>query len=160
MVPAWRRMRSCDKCRWCCWTYNIKDVPVQRRSLKVVELKPERSHCRHECDKGCDLHGTFFQPVACHGFFCPYLGGEDIHRPDTFQPLLEELGGNMGNYIPAVPQAMDVEFAKKTIRETRTVPAAALFDGNWVRVVLPLDRQPDGSWVTDEMMHARWVITI
>lgn len=150
--------RECDGCRFCCWVFNVAEIPVERRSLKVLELKPERQHCRHECQQGCDLHDTFFQPVICHDFMCPYLGGGDIHRPDTFQPLLEELNGDMGNYIPVVPRAMDVEFAKELIRETRSIPAAVLFDGSWVKLVLPLDRQPDGSWVTTEQLHARWMV--
>jgi len=78
----------------------------------------------------------------------------------VFQPLLEELNGDMGNYIPAIPRAIDVNYASELIRETRTVPAAVLLDGGWVRLVLPLDRQPDGSWIADEAMHARWVVMI
>lgn len=123
-----------------------------------MELKRERTHCRHECEAGCALHETFYQPIICHTFLCPYLGGEDIHRPDTFQPLLMELAGTMGNFIPAIPRAMNVEFACELIRETRAIPAAILMDGQWVRLVLPLDRQPDGSWISDEMMTARWQV--
>lgn len=150
------KQRDCDGCRWCCYIYNV-EVPV-KRSLKVLDFKSERSHCRHERERGCKLHGTPNQPPLCRDFLCPYLAGVDIHRPDTFEPLLVELGGNMGNYIPAIPRAMSIEFAKGLIRETRTLPAAVLFAGEWVRLVLPLDRQPDGSWETNEVLTARWQV--
>jgi len=150
--------RDCDGCRFCCWSFNVSDVPVERRSLKVVELKRELTHCRHECQRGCDVHGTMFKPIICESFYCPYVSGVDIHRPDVFQPLLEELNGDMGNYIPAVSRAMDVEFAKDLIRETRSIPAAIMLEGQWVKLILPLDRQPDGSWVTTEHLHARWAV--
>jgi len=79
--------RECGGCRFCCWTFNV-EVP-QRRNLRVLYLKPELSHCEHECAKGCDLYDRFHMPVVCHDFICPYLHGEDIHRPDVFRDLLE-----------------------------------------------------------------------
>jgi len=119
-------------------------------------LKSENAHCHHECEQGCAIHETLFQPVTCHDFMCPYLHDYPIHRPDVFQELL--ITGDMGNYIPMIPITMDSDEAAERIRTTRTVPAAILLDGGWTKVVLPLDREPDGSWSTNSDMNTLWPI--
>jgi len=62
----------------------------------------------------------------------------------------------MGNYIPMVPASMDIDEAKELMAQTRTILAGILIEGKWLKTVLPLDRQPDGSWATDANMHAKW----
>ena len=146
-------MKLCDGCRWCCYSYNV-EVPERPRSLKVLVFKAENTHCRHECDKGCAIHNTSFQPVICHDFECPYQREYPVYRPDRFQELLQT--GNMGNYVPMVPLSMDATEAEQRIRTTRTVPAAILLEGTWAKVILPLDRELDGSWSTNSDMEALW----
>lgn len=146
-------MKYCDGCKWCCYSFNV-EVPREPRSLKVLVQKPENTHCHHECDKGCAVHDTFFQLPVCHDFKCPYLYGMPVHRPDTLQGVL--MTGNMANYIPMVPLSMDAAEAEQHIRTTRTVPAAILLEGTWAKVILPLDRESDGSWSTNSDMEALW----
>lgn len=88
------------------------------------------------------------QPEMCGAFHCPYQEREGLHRPDSFQETLESLGGNIGNYIPVIPDSIPIETANRLIRETRTIPAAVINGGQWVNVILPLDRNKDGGWVT------------
>src|SRR4030095_3662182 len=102
------------------------------------------------------LHGLDTKPLACQTFRCPFLEGADIHRPDTFQIFLEQVGGNMGNYIPIVPANIDVAEAEEVILQTRTIPAAILMDGQWMKLFLPLDRKADGSWQTDNRSKDEW----
>jgi len=150
-------MRECNGCKFCCWSFNVEDIPHKARSLKVLNFKPEQTHCWHECARGCALHGTFFQPPICHDFQCPYTSSEeDIYRPDTFQALIEELGGNMGNYIPMVPTTISVADARQLITKSRTIPAAFFCNGDWMKAIIPLDRNEDGSWVTTELMLDIW----
>jgi len=108
-----------------------------------------------ECEKGCELHGTEKLPDACDQFQCPYLQGEDIHRPDSFK-FLEELGGNIGNYIPAVPTNVPVSLAESLIREHRTLPAFILLGTEWARVTLPLDRNDDRTWTVKDSDVELW----
>lgn len=110
--------------------------------------KPCLTHCQHECKTGCRIYMRFDYPEACEAFHCPYQERDDLHRPDKFQKTLESLGGNIGNYIPAIPTSIPVDKANRLIRETRTVPAAVMNGGQWVNVILPLDRDKDGGWVT------------
>jgi hypothetical protein len=110
-------------------------------------LKVERNHCPKECEVGCSIHGTAVYPQGCKDFFCPYVMGEQTHRPDTFQKLLEELGGDMGNIIPAIPLVVPVVRAEQLIRKSRTVLANFLLDGGWKRTAIPLDRAANGEWM-------------
>ncbi len=140
-------MRTCNGCRFCCWSFNVEMFP----------LKHEITHCMHECEKGCALHGLEQQPETCRDFKCPYLTGEDIYKPSTFQNVLEELRGNMGNYIPAVATHVPINAAINLIRESRSLPAFILIGNTWLKLILPLDRNSDGSWATnDAAMHA-WI---
>lgn len=97
---------------------------------------------------GCAVHAKPKQPEACMEFHCPYQERDGLHRPDNFQSTLEELRGNIGNYIPAIPTSIPIETANRLIRETRTVPAAVINGGKWVNVIMPLDRDEKGGWVT------------
>lgn len=130
-------MNACDGCKFCCWGWAV-DVPTFGKSAL--------RHCKHECAKGCAIHLKPEKPITCRGFHCPYQEREGLHRPDNFQATLESLGGNIGNYIPAIPISIPVEIANRLIRDTRTVPASVINDNQWVDVILPLDRNRDGGW--------------
>jgi hypothetical protein len=136
-------MRDCDGCRFCCWSFNVHDVPD---TVQGLALKDALKHCSFECAAGCSLHEQTEQPWECQEFHCPYQRGEDVHRPDTFQQVLEESQGNIGNYVPIVPATMDAEAAKRLIKQERCLPAAILVGGQWRSVILPLDRKEDGTW--------------
>lgn len=146
-------MRSCDGCKFCCWSFNVPEVPD---SIKGLGLKPARQHCPHECSRGCAIHDRNNYPVVCNDFVCPYLDGEDMHRPDEFQGVLKELNGNVGAYIPAVPTLIPVQVAKQMIANTRTVPAFILVVDEWMRVILSLDRHPDRTWTVNQEPNDRW----
>lgn len=132
-------MRECSGCRFCCWSWAVPKIN-----------KPELSHCKFECAKGCSVHKQKEQPVECTDFKCPYLEGRDIHRPDSFQATLEELGGNIGNYIPSVLTSIPIDIANQRIRDTRTVPVSVINGEYWVNVIMPLDRDENGGWVTGD----------
>lgn len=135
-------MRKCDGCKFCCWSFKVLDVPD---TLKGIEDKFALQHCQYE-GAGCAIHEQPNYPPMCAGFVCPYLSGADIHRPDTFQQVLEQSKGNIGNYIPMVPTDMLIEDVEQLIRETRSLPAAIMIQNEWTYVMLPLDRRPDGEW--------------
>ena len=135
-------MRQCGECRFCCWSFNVTDVPSEIEGLK---LKPCLESCPYECSGGCSIFGESSRPKECVEFECPYLKGDDIHRPDTFQEVLMELGGNMGNYVPTINISIPKEEAIRKIKETRTVPAGYLLGGKWVETILPLDKNGD-TW--------------
>jgi hypothetical protein len=145
-------MRECSGCKFCCWSFNVHDIPDEVRGL---ELKPAFTHCQHECTAGCGLHNDVRQPTTCREFHCPYQTGEQIHRPDTFQSILEALGGNIGNYIPAIDETIPVDEAIALIQRTRSLPAF-IINGGWERVILPLDRETDGTWKATEDMTTAW----
>jgi hypothetical protein len=144
---------TCNGCRFCCWAFNIEDIPD---SVKGLDFKNERSHCKYECEKGCELHFEERKPQTCSEFTCPYLQGKDICRPDRFQPLLEELNGDMGNYIPAIPTNTESSLVETTIRDSRSLPAFILIGNEWVRVILPLDRNDDKTWKPNEQTTKLW----
>jgi len=123
------------------------DVP-HPTLLTIIEPKRELQHCHHECASGCALHENVNQPNICRTFQCPYIRGEDVHKPDSFQWLLEELGGNMGNFIPAISTQVPVTEAQALIASSRSLPAFILINGQWIETILPLDKEPDGSWQT------------
>lgn len=125
-------MNSCDGCRFCCWAWAVDG------------FKPALSHCAHECDRGCAVHGSARQPQMCALFRCPYLERDGFHRPDTFQAALAETA--IGNFIPIVPLTITAATANRLIRETRTVPASVILDDRWFDTILPLDKNPDGTW--------------
>ena len=128
----------------------MRDVPDE---IVGLELKEALVHCQHECD-GCALHHLGTKPQECQEFDCLYRHGAEIHRPDTFQQVLEDAGGNLGNYIPMIPITMDAEAAKKLIKQERCLPAAILVGGQWRSVILPLDRKEDGTW--EESTTTAW----
>lgn len=119
-------------------------------------LKPALSRCRFECAAGCEVHATVEQPAACQWFTCPYLAGDAIHRPDTFQRLLETAGGSISNFVPAVAAAIPVDAAETAILKTRTLPAAIMVGNTWVRIILPLDCRADATWRADEGAFREW----
>lgn len=90
------------------------------------------------------------QPEMCGAFHCPYQERDGLHRPDVFQETLEWLGGNIGNYIPVIPTSIPIDVAKELIVKTRTVPASIINGGQWVNVIMPLDRDEQGGWVTGD----------
>lgn len=137
--------RTCDGCRFCCWSWHVAET--DKRGL---------SHCPHECALGCDLHGTPQQPDECQRFRCPYLRGAKIHRPDAFQPTLEALGGNLACYIPTVPESIPTAEAIEVIERTRSIPAGILIEGLWMRGVIPLNKNADGTWKVVGDIAAPW----
>src|ERR1041385_9041190 len=138
---------ECDGCRFCCWVFNAQDIPDP---IQGLALKQDREHCLFECSKGCSLHGTEQKPFPCTQFECPYIQGKFIHRPDEFQKVLEEIGIQVGNFIPAIPPYVPVKMAECLIRENRTIPAFIMIGNEWVKVVLSLDRQDSRTWIVDE----------
>lgn len=136
-------MANCDGCTFCCWSFAVRDVP----QLVEIKLKEELTSCPQLCETGCRIHGTEQYPTGCKEFICPYLIGEPTHRPDTFQKLLMELKGNMGNIIPSIPWVIPVLKAEELIRSSRTIMASFVLDGAWHRTVIPLDREENGSWL-------------
>lgn len=144
---------KCDGCRFCCWSFNAHDVPDP---LLGFALKPARQHCLFECEKGCELHGKKEQPQTCTDFKCPYLQGKYIHRPDSFQRVLEDMDVGVGNFIPAIPPYVPIKMAECLIKENRSVPAYILIGNEWIRVILSLDRQDAKSWVVNEKSVELW----
>ena len=145
-------MRQCDKCRFCCWSFGVHDVPNE---IKGIENKPSLTHCQYETD-GCAIHGRDDYPPQCKTFFCPYLEGAEIHRPDKFQDVIEGAKGNIGSFIPMVPLIMTAKSARRLIEQTRSVPAVFILDSKWVQVVLPLDRKDDGTWEENPDTITKW----
>jgi hypothetical protein len=144
---------TCGECRFCCWSFNVHDVPDP---IKGLDLKPARQHCSYECNQGCSIHELDKYPNACRTFECPYLQKKYIHRPDNFQTVLEEINIGVGNFIPAVPPHIPVKLAEDLIRENRTVPAYILIGNEWARVILSLDREDAKSWVVNETSVKLW----
>lgn len=144
---------TCEKCRFCCWIFNVTDVPDP---ISGLELKPARQHCLYECNRGCSIHGLEKYPESCDHFECPYLQGQYIHRPDEFQKVLESLNISVGNFIPAVPPHIPVTMAEDLIKESRTVPAFILIGNEWIRVILSLDRTDGKSWVVNDKAVGQW----
>lgn len=136
-------MRTCDGCKFCCWSYGVSEVP-----------KEPLSHCAHECGAGCSIHAD--KPSQCREFDCPYIAGDAIHRPDTFQPFLEELGGNLLCYVPYVPLTVSVEKAKEIMQNTRSIHCAIKLDG-WKPMVLSLD-QSSGAFGANQSQVDAWDI--
>lgn len=145
---------DCDGCTFCCWSFAVEGMP-QHPDLTVLTVKPELTHCEFEAI-GCAIHEAECYPEGCRIFSCPYLDGQDIHRPDTFQSVLEEVKGNIGNYIPSIPRSIPVQRAIQLIRETRSVLAEIIWDSKWTRVALPLDRDADGMWYPTGQLLAPW----
>lgn len=146
-------MRQCDGCRFCCWSFNVTDVPDP---IKGLELKPARQHCLYECSNGCSIHKQAEYPEACDHFQCPYLQGNYIHRPDTFQKTLEEMDIQVGNFIPAIPPYVPVNVAECLIKENRSIPAYILIGNEWIKVILSLDRENGKSWMVNEKSLGLW----
>lgn len=82
-------MRACGGCKACC-TVNA-----------IVELrKPERTHCRYECEQGCRRYKT--RPKSCRNFNCMWvLGhGDEAGRPDKIGLFVEDrLGEPLGQQL-------------------------------------------------------------
>lgn len=145
-------MRTCGGCRFCCWSFNVLDVPDE---IKGLTIKEALTHCKYECDTGCAIHQQHEYPKGCKDFICPYLEGEDIYRPDVFQKVIEECGGDTGNFIPRIPTTIPTEKVHDLIKETRSVPAFILV-GQWSKVILSLDRHADQSWNVSDDVAERW----
>jgi hypothetical protein len=147
--------KQCDGCRFCCWSFAVNAVPSP---FNILQSKKTLNHCPQECEVGCAIWTTSI-PAQCKNFHCPYIYGNDIHRPDAFQELLEKLAGNVGNYIPFVPSGVSVEETKALVLKTRTIPAAITMpNGGWKVLVMPLDREPDGTWYTNKSRAKNWVM--
>lgn len=144
----------CGECRFCCWSFNVHDVPDP---LLGLALKPAREHCLYECDNGCSIHREEKYPQACDEFECPYLKGKYIHRPDAFQKVLEDIEIQVGNFIPAIPPHIPIKMAECLIRENRSLPAYILIGNEWARVILSLDREDGKSWVVNDKSVELWV---
>jgi hypothetical protein len=144
---------KCGECRFCCWSFNVQDVPDP---IKELALKPARQHCLYECNQGCSIHGLEKYPQACNDFECPYLQGKYIHRPDNFQKVLEEMNIEVGNFIPAIPPDISIKMAECLIRENRTIPAFILIGNEWVKVILSLDREDAKTWIVNEKSVELW----
>src|SRR5262249_33328066 len=110
-------------------------------------------HCEHECKSGCSIHGLG-QPTSCVEFQCPYLLGWSIHRPDTFQAVIERTGGNAASYVPAVPEIVPPGMAIALIESLRSVPAAVKTHGGWTQIILSLDQESDIYSATEEQRKA------
>jgi len=147
------KVRDCNGCRFCCWSFNVHDVPDK---IQGIQMKPALQNCQYECSLGCSIHKDENYPPSCKDFFCPYLEGKDIYRPDTFQPILEELNGNMSNYIPTIPLNIPIEKAKNLIQKTRNIVASIIVGNEWVDIILPLDRNEDRSWTSNEDAVKQW----
>lgn len=146
-------MRGCGDCRFCCWSFNVHDVPDPVQGLT---LKPAREHCIYECKQGCSIHGLDQYPQVCDEFECPYLQGKQIHRPDNFQGVLEEIGIGVGSFIPAIPPHIPVKMAEILIRENRSIPAYILVGNEWIKVILSLDRENAKTWTVNEKSMQLW----
>jgi hypothetical protein len=90
-------------------------------------------------------------------FKCPYLFGEEVHQPDIFREILEEIDGNMGNYVPAIPVYVSINSAINLIRESRSIMAFILVDMRWIQTVIPLDKNTDGTWWATKVMSDAWI---
>lgn len=144
---------ECGTCRFCCWSFNVTDVPDP---IQELALKPAREHCAYECNTGCSIHRLDNYPDSCDHFECPYLEGKYIHRPDNIQDVLEEIDVQVGNFIPAIPPYVPIKKASILIREDRSVPAYILIGNEWVRVILSLDRENAKSWIVNEKSVELW----
>ncbi len=145
------KVRECDKCRFCCWSFGVHDIPDEKTGLT---FKPSLTHCQHECAKGCGLYPNKW-PSACKTFLCPYLEGANIYRPDTFQ-FLKELDINIGNFIPSIHPGLPIKETKELIIKTRTIPASILVGNKWVKVIMALDRAEDKSWTVNKKIVQEW----
>ena len=154
-LPFWDREMECDGCAFCCWSFAVSDMPT-RVDFTILQLKPAQTHCDFEFEGGCVIYREEHFPPGCRLLPCPYLEGEDIHRPDTFQAILEESHGNVGNYIPSIPRSIPIQRALRLIRETRSVLAVIILDGKLTRVALPLDRDAEGMWYPTQEILAPW----
>lgn len=138
-------VRTCAGCRFCCWSFAINDIPDQTLGL---QQKPSLTHCQHECGSGCTLHGAPEKPATCRQFECPYLLGNDIHRPDAFRPALDETKCRIGNFIPAISSRIPVERAAALIDATDSIPASIMICGKWTKVIMPMRKESNGTWQT------------
>lgn len=147
--------RRCGDCRFCCWSFAVHDIPDE---IKGVEDKPILKHCKYECSTGCLIHEQINYPPACKGFICPYLSGENIYRPNTFQPLLEELNKNIGNHIPSISPKIPIKKAERLIRKTKAIPVSITIGGEWIRVVISFnpDQNKDGDCIATKEITEQW----
>jgi len=154
------KVRECEGCRFCCWSFTVHDVP-RSSDFTILQSKPALTHCSHECESGCSIHGADTFPLGCKVFLCPYLAGDEIHRPDTFQYLLESMNITVCAFVPAVPKTIPVEEANDLITRTRTIMAATAdlygYSGQWVRVVMPLDLEKNGQWYLNKDLLPPWI---
>jgi hypothetical protein len=94
-------------------------------------------------------------PTQCRDFFCPYLLGAPIHRPDTFEAMLRELGGNLCAVIPYVSDTIAVDVAVDRIRTSRSMPCAVRAEP-WSVAVLSLDQADPALWSSTADQRAVW----
>ena len=137
--------RTCGTCRFCCWAYTIKELS-----------KPSLEHCVHECAEGCRVHATHLQPKECVEFGCPYLAGDPIHRPDSFQEVLESSGMKTRSFVPWIPITIPLEEAIEMIRSTRTIMAGLFREGRWHLVSLILDPPAGQVFTGSHRAESQW----
>lgn len=142
MVRTCWRMKTCDDCRFCCWSYGVDEL--HKRPMQ---------HCGYECSKGCAVHCR--KPKQCADFSCPYLHGDAIYSPMLFQSLLKEVGCNLKSFIPYVALSIPLEKAFSLIRSTRSIPAAIKAD-KWTMVVLALDQISETLFSASEEQRKAW----
>ena len=137
-------VRQCGSCRYCCWMFGVNDID-----------KPSRTNCKHECSEGCAIHNQSGYPKQCADFVCPYLQGEDIHRPDEFQFVLHELGGTLTSFVPYISTKIPIEKAIQRIKKLRVLPATFKTEYGWIGAVVPLDQQ-EGQITFSETHWKDW----
>jgi len=62
----------------------------------------------------------------------------------------------MANFIPHLSARVPVEESRELITSSRSVPASILQNGQWVEIIMPLDKENDGSWAVTEDRVIRW----
>jgi hypothetical protein len=147
MTPS----RACDGCTFCCWSFGIDDVPYHG----LVRKSP-LTDCWHACHT-CGVHDHPDYPKQCRSFICPYLSGDDIHRPDSFEYMLKIMRVTVEGFIPAIPVALDPVEACNLVYETRSMLASMIVRGQWQRSVISLD-SPDGvPRMASPTLTLRWI---
>lgn len=135
-------MRTCDGCRFCCYIYGVD-----------VLGKPAGKSCSFECDSGCSIHKD--RPLQCADFKCPYLNGDQIHRPDTFKAILRRLQSNLVCIIPWIPQSVPPVAAERLIETSWSILCAVKTETGWTPIVLDLTQQ-DNLYKGSKEQNEAW----
>ncbi len=92
--------KACDGCSACCHVQKIEAMG-----------KPPFMDCHHQCEAGCDLHGTGSKPKECVHYRCAYsygllTGGAEM-RPDVLG-LVVDFRASIDRHGIEVPEAGDM----------------------------------------------------